>query len=139
VVPAAATCENLLDPDRLASIIADGYDVNSVNDYVNKIRGEGSSLALFDEYGGVVCPVNNGFSVSELYAYSAIAPDAQTSEEARLAANGWVASTVDNGTLYLDPVVQEGIVFAYFFRNGYWWCGYDASVITMIVSNSPAS
>jgi len=44
--PPASTCENLLDPDRLASIVANGCDVNSVNDSASKIRGEGSPLTL---------------------------------------------------------------------------------------------
>ena len=86
---------------RLASIIANGYNVNTVNDYFTKIRNEGSPLALFEEHGGIVCPVNNGFRVAELYAYSALAPTAQAAVEARLGAAGWIPSIVDNGTLYL--------------------------------------
>ena len=110
-----------------------------MNDYVNKIRGEGSPYALFDDYGGVVCPVNNGTRVSELYGYSAITPPNQAAQESVLQEAGWVQSSYNGGTLYVDSVQQEGIVFAFYFRNGFWWCGYDAGVIDMIVANSPAS
>jgi hypothetical protein len=136
--PSAASCESLLDLATLEAILMDGFDVNPVNDYILKIRGEGSPYALFDEYGGLVCPVNNGTRVSELYAYSAITPDQQATQEARLVAEGFTSSAVDGGTLYVQPP-QEGIVFAFYFRNGYWWCGYDPGVIDMIVANSPES
>lgn len=137
--PAAATCESLLDLASLEAILMDGFDVNPVNDYVAKIRGEGSPYALFDEYGGLVCPVNNGTRVSELYGYSAITPGNQATQESGLQEAGWVQSSHNGGTLYVDSVPQEGIVFAFYFRNGYWWCGYDVGVIDMIVANSPAS
>lgn len=137
--PAVATCENLLDAITLEAILTTGFDVNPVNDYVNKIRGEGSPYALFDEYGGVVCPVNNGTRVSELYGYSPITPENQAVQESSLQEAGWVQSSHNGGTLYVDSVPQEGIVFAFYFRSGYWWCGYDAGVIDMIVANSPAS
>lgn len=134
----AATCDNLLDPDFLALIFADGFTLDAPG-YIEKIRGEGAPEALFDEFGGLLCVVNNGTRVSELYGYSPITPDDQATQEARLAGDGWVSSSVDGGTLWSDPVEREGVVFAYFFRNGFWWCGYDTDVITMIVSNSPAS
>lgn len=139
VAPAAATCESLLDLASLEAIIMDGFDVNPVNDYVEKIRGEGSPYALFDEYGGIVCPVNNGTRVSELYGYSPITAENQATQESGLQEAGWVSSAHNGGTLYLDSVPQEGIVFAFYFRGGYWWCGYDTGVIDMIVANSPAS
>jgi hypothetical protein len=139
VAPAAATCENLLDATTLEAILSTGFDVNPVNDYVNKIRGEGSPYALFDEYGGIVCPVNNGTRVSELYGYSPISAENQAAQESGLQEAGWVQSSHNGGTLYVDSVPQEGIVFAFYFRNGFWWCGYDAGVIDMIVANSPAS
>ncbi len=134
----AATCENLLDPDFFALILADGFTLDAPG-YIEKIRGEGAPEALFDEFGGLLCVVNNGTRVSELYGYSPISPDNQAAQEARLAGDGWVSSSVDGGTLWIDPVEREGVVFVYFFRNGFWWCGYDTDVITMIVSNSPAS
>lgn len=135
---AVASCETLLDLTTLEAILTTGFDVNPVGDYITKIRNEGSPYALFDEYGGLVCPVNNGSRVSELYAYSPISADDQATQEARLVAEGYTASTVDDGTLYVHEP-SEGIVFAYYFRNGFWWCGYDAGVIDMIVRNSPQS
>lgn len=137
--PSAASCETLLDLSTLEAILKDGFDVYPANDYIEKIRAEGSPLALFDEYGGLLCPVNNGTRVSELYAYSAITPDQQAVQEARLISEGFTASEVDGGTLYELPNAQDGIVYAFYFRNGFWWCGYDAGIIEMIVANSPES
>lgn len=135
----AATCENLLDPAALEGILSDGFDVLPVNGYVEKIRAEGSPYALFEEYGGIVCPVNNGTRVSELFAYSSISASDEAAQKSRLLGEGWIESSQSGGALYVDPVEQEGIVFAFYFRNGFWWCGYDSGVITMIVANSPAS
>lgn len=70
----AATCENLLDLDFLAVILADGFTLDAPG-YIDKIRSEGAPEALFDEYGGLLCVVNNGTRVSELYGYSPITPD----------------------------------------------------------------
>lgn len=137
--PAAASCESLLDLDRLEQILTNGFDVNPAPDYIAKIRAEGSPYALFDTYGGLLCPVNNGSRVSELYGYSVITAEQQATQEARLATDGWAMTTVDGGSLYEQSSAQEGIVFAFYFRNGFWWCGYDAGVITMIVANSPQS
>lgn len=137
--PAAASCESLLDLSTLEAILTTGYDVNPAPDYLAKIRAEGSPYALFDDYDGLVCPVNNGSRVTELYGYSPITAADQATQEARLVSEGWTASTVDAGTLYELTEPQEGIVFAFYFRNGFWWCGYDAGVIRMIVANSPES
>lgn len=136
--PEEASCEGLLDLTTLDAILSTGYDVLPVNGYLDKIRAEGSPYALFDEYGGLVCPVNNGSRVTELYAYSPISAENQATQEARLVAEGWTASDHDGGTLY-ETAPSEGIVFAFYFRNGFWWCGYDPGVIDMIVANSPES
>jgi len=134
--PRTASCEGLLDLEKLEEILTSGYDVLPAEGYIAKIRAEGSPYALFDDYGGIVCPVNNGSRVSELYAYSPISFEDQSAQETRLTAEGWKSSSHDGGTLYTTPPT-EGIVFAFYFRDGQWWCGYDTGVIDMIVANTP--
>jgi hypothetical protein len=131
LAPVAATCENLVNP---------GSTVGVENpEYVLKIRGSGSPLALFDEYGGILCLVGGALEVYELYGYSPITPAQQSVQETRLSSEGLTASSVDGGTLYIDSTDAQDVVKAFYFRNGFWWCGYDVARITEIVANSPAS
>ncbi len=126
-----ATCINLVNAGSTVGV--------SNPDYVLKIRAEGSPLALFDEYGGIVCVVGGSQEVFELYGYSPITPVQQTIQETRLGGAGLTSASVDGGTLYTDPSDAQDVVKAFYFRNGFWWCGYDAARITEIVANSPAS
>ena len=136
--PPVATCENLLIPAHLDGLTANGLTVNPTPEYTEKITGYDSQFSHFIAYGGVMCPVSNGYSVEWLYGYSRLAPDEQAVEVSRLLAEGWLASERDGGTLYTDPSeAAEGIVFHYFFRDGAWWCADSIEHIAEIVANSP--
>ena len=138
-VPAVATCENLLEPAHLAQLQASGIGVNPSPEYTQKVTGYDSQFSHFIPYGGVMCPVSNGYSVAWLYGYSPIAPDLQAVEVSRLESSGWLPNEHDGGTLYSDPAVGEGIVFLYYFRDGHWWCADTVEHLTEIVANSPSS
>jgi len=132
--PSALTCESLLGPELWAS----SGDRVAGQDYLEKIRNEGSSLALFDEYGGVLCALTVGDEIDAIYAASSIDANAQAAQEATLLSKGYVASTVDGGTLYsssaeLPPPPQ------YFFRDGSWWAARTADDLTSIVANWPGA
>lgn len=131
----ALTCESLLGPERWAS----AADSLAGQDYLDKIANEGSPVALFEEYGGVLCAVAAGDEIGAFYAASPIAPEAQATQEERLLSEGYVASSVDGGTLYTDTSGRRPPRGDYFFRDGSWWMASSADDLTAIVANWPGA
>ena len=131
----ALTCETLLGPERWAEF----GDSLAGQDYLDKIRNEGSPIALFDEYGGVLCPVAAKYEIGAFYAASPIDAEAQATQEARLLSEGYVSSAVDDGTLYSDPSGQLPPRGEYFFRDGNWWMASTVEDLTSIVANWPGA
>ncbi|GAA3885445.1 hypothetical protein GCM10022381_29420 [Leifsonia kafniensis] len=104
---------------------------------MNKIRGEGSTLALFVDNGGVLCPVTNGMRVSEMYGFSPIDAEQAAAQKAELVADGFTASPSGDGELYSDTADREGAIFVYLFTDGHWYAAYDTVRLDEIVANSP--
>ena len=142
--PAAASCENLLNPANLAAFIDAGATLTATPEYQNKIRDDSvhySSLQIFVDH--VMCPVNiaPSFHVLELYGYAPTTPEGEAAAIAQLTTNGWTETASDGGRLFLHPAggENEDIVFRYFFRNGFAWVAYDDVRLAEIIANSPTS
>ncbi|NYF10317.1 hypothetical protein HDC94_001473 [Leifsonia sp. AK011] len=131
----ALTCESLLGPELWAT----AADTLAGRDYLDKIRNEGSPVALFEEYGGVVCAVAAGDEIGAFYAASPIDADAQAVQEERLLSESYVASSVDRGTLYTDVSGRQPPGLDYFFRDGNWWMASSPDSLTAIVANWPGA
>jgi hypothetical protein len=134
------TCEKLLEPATLAGKSTGNFglpDQASIDAYVNKIRDEGSTLALLVDNGGLLCPITNGFRVAEIYGLSPIDAEQATARQAELIAQGFTAAASSTGDLSTDEADREGIAFAYLFADGYWFCAYNLATLDEVVANAP--
>ncbi len=131
--PVALSCESLLGPELWVT----AADSLAGQDYLDKITNEGSPLALFEDYGGVLCALAAGDEIGAFYAASPIDTDAQAAQEARLVSEGYVASSVDGGTLYTDASGRQPPGEDYFFRSGSWWMASTTDGLTAIVAHWP--
>jgi hypothetical protein len=137
---ATLTCDILLDAETRAKFGAGSLGLptqDEIDSYVDKTRDEGNALALFADYGGVLCPVTNGTWVSEVYGFSPITPDHALEQQTRLAGEGLTVSDYAGGTLLSDLRDKEDVALEYLFLNGYWACAYDVMRLDEIVANAP--
>lgn len=132
----ALTCEALLGPE----LWAESGGQLAGQDYLDKTTAEGSPLALFISEGGVLCPLAAGNEIGAFYAASPVSPATQAAEEARLISEGYVASSVDGGTLYVNETSgQQPPPQPYFFRDGSWWMASTSEQLMEIVANWPGA
>lgn len=135
-------CAGLLNAESLAEFDAGSFglpDQASIDGYVDKIRGEASPLALFVDYGGVLCPVTNGTRVSELFGYSPITAEQSAQQQARLASEGYTTSDRSGGVLLSDTSGQESAAREYLFLDGYWAAAFDVVRLDEVVANAPVA
>lgn len=141
-VPAAASCENLLDPAHLAAYLDAGATLTPTPEFREHIRTDlyFSSLQIFVDH--VVCPVILPMDnhVLELYGYAPTTPEGEAAAIAQLTAEGWTEIASDGGRLFLHPPGGEDqdIFFRFFFRNGFAWVAYSDVQLAEIIANSPA-
>ncbi len=72
--PEPVTCESVLDPNTITGFA--GFGISQNLDFVQKVRDEGSSLALFADNDGIICQW--GFpsgAATMIYGYSRISYD----------------------------------------------------------------
>jgi hypothetical protein len=137
----AAECTELLDAASVAEFEAGTFGVPtaaSLAEYVDKIRGEGSPLALFVDGGGLLCPITNGTRVSEIFGFSPITAEVADAQKARLLSEGFALSTHLGGELYSDTRMNDDVVFEFFFLGDYWFCAIDVERLDEVVANSGA-
>ncbi|WP_022883525.1 hypothetical protein [Glaciibacter superstes] len=135
-------CAGLLNAESLAEFDAGSFglpDQAGIDGYVDKTRGEGDSLALFADYGGVLCPVTNGTRVSELFGYSPITAEQSAEQQARLALEGYTISDHNGGVLLSDTSGQESAAREYLFLDGYWATAFDVIRVDEVVANAPVA
>ncbi len=137
----AGECSDLVNAASLAELVGSGFsipDAASITAYVDKIRGEGSPLALFVDGGGLLCPVTNGTRVSEVFGFSPITPAESAVQKARLLAEGLTQSAHLGGELYSDTSGNDNVVFEYLVVGGYWFSAVDVTRLDEVVANSGA-
>lgn len=137
----ADECSELLSPASLAEFSGSAYgvaDAATITTYVDKIRGEGSPLALFVDGGGLLCPVDNGTRVAELFGFSPITPTEAATQKARLLSEGLTLRPHLGGELLSDTSGSENVVYEYLFVGDYWFCAFDVTRLDEIVANSGA-
>lgn len=137
----AGECSELLDTASLAALAGTPFgiaDAATITSYVDKIRGEGNPLALFVDGGGLLCPVDNGTRVAELFGFSPITPAQSALQKARLLSEGLTLSAHLGGELYSDTSGNDDVVFEYLFVGDYWFCAVDVTRLDEVVANSGA-
>lgn len=138
VPPPPPTCENIITPTSLGHLTEQSLVLTPSAEYAEKIRSEGhSSLYLFADNGGVLCPWGGELEYSVAYAFSPITAEQATAVEAELESNGYVASPYAGGTIYTDLTGYDPLWSHYLFLDGYWFAGTGVELIDELVLTAP--
>ena len=130
------TCDSILPPPTLAvfqSKKSAGFTLQ--DDYLQRMQNIGSDLVLFSTYGGILCQwAYPDSSKSVDYAFSPITSQEASTEQGKIQANGYAASSADHGQLWANSDTTD-YPDEYLFIDGYWFHASTDDVMQLLVDN----
>jgi hypothetical protein len=129
-------CDSILPPATLTifkSKAGAGFELQP--DYLTRMQNIDSNLVAFNTYGGILCQwAYPDASSSVDYAFSPITAAQTTTQQAALSTNGYVGSSKDHGTLYVNTDTTD-YPDEYLFISGYWFQASSDNVMQLLVDN----
>jgi hypothetical protein len=136
--PADYTCETILPPATLAvfdDLSADGFTLQ--DDFVERSRQFGGTLADFADYGGILCQWAYPTGANPVdYGFSPITSAQAESQMSELMSGGFIENEQNEGILVVNENAAE-FTDSYFFADGYWFYANDPKMLGIIVDNVP--
>lgn len=143
--PEPVTCESVLDPATITGFA--GFGISQNLDFVQKVRDEGSSLALFADNNGIICQWGfpNG-AATMIYGYSRISYDDMIVAQNHVGGDlGATVSAYAGANLYSVPFGEnvDGGPEYYLFGDDsdpskiYWMYAYTTEVLDQMLANIP--
>jgi hypothetical protein len=130
------TCQSILPPATLAVFKGKqsaGFTLQK--DYVERVHNFDATLALFDDYKGILCQwAYPGATKSVDYGFSAISVTQAKTVQATLTRNGYSPEGKDNGIVYTNADPTD-FPDNYLFIDGYWFYASQTSLLDLIVEN----